>query len=1034
MLSEPIVPLPPSFAEYLQSYCEQMSAAITDHKHHDYRRALLMDFLRKSFGIEVNEVDLERKVKAASVRGLIDAFYRFVIFEVKTDLEREREDALSELAKYFEAQDIPTDFVAAVTNGLDFEVYDYDPRDRSVNLVRAFKFEPSTPSLTYSELDELLSVGRKLPPVSGEIVLRFGRTSLTFTRSAKALTAALETVKDKPSVQTKFREWNALLAKVYGSALGDTTLFIKHTYLTMVSRAIVTVSRFPKTRRDSALYRGLIDGDFFRTHSILNLAEPDFFSWALGTKAEPTFIDFFAKVFRRLEEFDWTRLDEDLLKMLYQELVDPADRSELGEFYTPDWLAELALNEVDYRKGTLLDPACGSGSFLFCAIRRMREQGLKDDKLVQHALESVIGIDVHPVAVLMAKANILLALANELAHYSSEVNLRVYMADTLMTGENWQKRYLGVRVGPSQQFHIPLDSLERGRDLDKLVDAMTQLAKRGAASKEAENRASNGFEKRLEGFSRDELFFWRENFKLMVKLVREDRDSIWAFILKNAYRPSYLRRSKVDVVAANPPWLSLRDIVDEAYKERIKELTFQYKLLDKKDVKLFTQMDTSTVFFVHTENEFLKDGGRMVFVMPKSVILPAKQHFAFQKHGFSAIHEFTKVNPLFRVRSCVLLSDRKRQKDKIPITHWSGRLPQKNLRWPVAKVILKCETGFYSFLGEATGNSPYLPQVVNGATLYPRCLWFVEPPGDRPLNHSAPFLRTSKSAKATAKALWKVEVEGTVETEFLYGTALAEDVLPFAVRKLVLLVLPLTQRNRKMVMLQHEEILAEGAPYASDWVKESERIWEKRKKRGQPTIQEYLNYNQKLTDQNVKEPFVVLYNKSGTNLVAAFLTRSETKRIGDLNVTGFVADHVTYRYYADTEEHALYLVGVLNCEVVNEAIKPYQPQGLLGERDIHRRPFEVCPIPLFNRRDALHQDIVVVAREAREKMLKWRSKIGGNAAQAREAARKIIQPQLEELNELVRQLLGEQKPTSLKKNDAQELGLFAEIERGLVDA
>lgn len=611
MLTQPIVPLPKNFSEYLQSYCEQMWGAIKDHKHHDYRRALFMEFLRKSFGIEASEVDLEHKVKAASARGLIDAFYRFVIFEFKTDLEREREDALSELKKYFEAQGNPTDYVAAITDGVQFEVYDYDPRDQSARLVRAFKLESDAPFVAYSQLDELLTVGIKLPPLSGEIVLRFGPASFTFTRSALALAAAFQAVRDRPSVQTKFREWNALLAKVYGSSLGDMSLFIKHTYLTMVSRAIVTVARFPKAQRGTALYRGLIDGEFFRTHNIQNLAEPDFFSWALGTNAEPAFVDFLANVFRRLEQFDWNRLDEDLLKMLYQELVDPANRSELGEFYTPDWLAELALNEIDYKKGTLLDPACGSGTFLFCAIRRMREQGLKGDKLVTHALESVIGIDVHPVAVLMAKANILLALAKELSHYSPEVNLRVYMADTLMTGENRQKRYLGVRVGgPSQQFHIPLDSLERGRDLDKLVNAMAQFAKRGAASKEAEKRAGKGFEKRIEGFSNDELFFWRQNFRLMVRLVREDRDSIWAFILKNAYRPAYLRRQKVDVVAANPPWLSLRDIVDEAYKDRIKELTFESKLLGKKEVKLFTQMDTSTVFFVHAEHEFLKEGER----------------------------------------------------------------------------------------------------------------------------------------------------------------------------------------------------------------------------------------------------------------------------------------------------------------------------------------------------------------------------------------------------------------------------------------
>src|SRR4051812_23250908 len=106
----------------------------------------------------------------------------------------------------------------------------------------------------------------------------------------------------------------------YGSAVGDKSLFLRHTYLTILSRAIVTMALFPRHRRGSTLYRDLLTGNFFREQSILNLAEPDFFSWALDTIAETPFSDVFHAVFRRLEEFDWSKLDEDLLKMLYQEL------------------------------------------------------------------------------------------------------------------------------------------------------------------------------------------------------------------------------------------------------------------------------------------------------------------------------------------------------------------------------------------------------------------------------------------------------------------------------------------------------------------------------------------------------------------------------------------------------------------------------------------------------------------------------------------------------------------------------------------
>jgi hypothetical protein len=209
-------------------------------------------------------------------------------------------------------------------------------------------------------------------------------------------------------------------------------------------------------------------------------------------------------------------------------------------------------------------------------------------------------------------------------------------------------------------------------------------------------------------------------------------------------------------------------------------------------------------------------------------------------------------------------------------------------------------------------------------------------------------------------------------------------------------------------MLSWLDVLGEGGAHASDWVKEAERIWNKRRKDKGQSFTDRLDYNHLLTDQELRAKFVVLYNRSGTNLVAACLTASECQNVGRLAINGFIADNATYRYYADSEDHALYLVGVLNSPIVNEAIKPYQSQGLMGERDIHRRPFEVCPIPLFDPQDPSHQAIVKIAREARKRMLRWRLKIGGNAAQAREAARKIVQTEIQRLDELASDLINGQ--------------------------
>jgi len=94
-----------------------------------------------------------------------------------------------------------------------------------------------------------------------------------FSKAADGLLALYESVKNEPLVAVKFREWNALLAKVYGSPLGKPALFVNHTYLTLISRIIVTLALKGSEPKKSD-WRGLLDGSFFaRQLKLKNLAE-----------------------------------------------------------------------------------------------------------------------------------------------------------------------------------------------------------------------------------------------------------------------------------------------------------------------------------------------------------------------------------------------------------------------------------------------------------------------------------------------------------------------------------------------------------------------------------------------------------------------------------------------------------------------------------------------------------------------------------------------------------------------------------------
>jgi hypothetical protein len=955
------------------------------------------------------------------LRGRIDALYRHIIVEVKSDFDGERDDAQRELKKYFASRPKPSNYIGLVTDGQRFEAWHLNHRGELASISET-KLRADDPLGAWRWLDQFLSTGIKRIPSSDELVLRFGVQTAIFSKAADRLLALYERVQDEPLVAVKFREWNTLLAKVYGSALGKPALFINHTYLTLISRIIVTLSLKGAAPKKSDL-RGLLDGTYFaRQLNLKNLAEPDFFSWALETEAEADFLALISDLFAHFTIFDFTQLSEDVLKNLYQELVDPETRHDLGEYYTPDWLAELTLERLGYKGGKMLDPACGSGGFIFAGVNALRAAGMKGDALVRHALENIIGIDVHPVAVLMAKANLLLALRHELPGFSGDVILRIYMADTLMAEEDTKLGVLKVPVSAKEVFNIPLATVARG-ELDELIDFLSDFAHRGSKSESAEEKALDAVQKKLAGMPPKELTCWKHNFRLLLKLDKDRRNTIWAFILKNAYRPEFLRREKVDYVVGNPPWLGYAFIKDKGYQRRIKELVFQYGLLTPDDGKLFTRMDAWSVFFVHCEAEFLAAGGSLGFVLPKSAMLPAKQHANFQARGFTELHDFTGVKPLFNIRSCLVIRRGQGKTVGIPLTEWNGELPRKNMRLKDAELILSRSERIFDFVFPSETKSPYFEHFFQGATLVPRALCFVQPVSDARLNRLAPFVRTSSAVVDDAKKPWTMQIEGQIESKFLFASILAKDLVPFCVRRFSLVALPLMlTKAGAFVMIDADEALSQGNKHAYDWFSQTESIWEANRKTESLTLAARLNYHNTITTQEPEASFIVIYNQSGTNIAASLVTREEFQRIGDLAVRAYVIDSKTYYHYTDSESEGHYLVGLLNATHVNEAIKPFQPQGLMGERDIHRRPFEACNIPLFDPENALHREIAKVSAAARAELLPIVPKMALPVAGARAAARALVAGKLSLLDELTRRLLGSAPRSPRKQKTAESQG------------
>ena len=997
------------FVTSFQEYLARIEEARVKKQHHDQLRSIFLDFLTKTISAKHEEFELEKGVKVAKVRGFIDVLYQDIIFEFKRDFEAEKDKGLTELYTYLQSVGDATYF-GVLTDGLIFEVYIL--KDGKLERTDRVLLKNLSPEDAFVWFDSFLFSEKELAPKSQDVVKRFGDASPVFNSSFSRLSRMLAQAKDEPSYQVKFREWDKLLAKAYGHSVARNELFLRHTYLSTLVKLLAYSALFKGKPKGKEL-TDVITGKAFT--NLPNLAEEDFFCWILAPALEKDATELLRGLAQHLAIYDLTKVDEDLLKELYENLVDRETKHDLGEVYTPDWLVELTLREAEFSKGkSLLDPACGSGTFLFTAIGLLREQGVIGPALVDEALANIVGVDVHPLAVTISKVNYVLALTPDLKSYGKTVSLPVYMADSLQAGKpEGGVEKVTISVGGKDFFNIPLVMAKHPSALDPVIDEMRTYT--GGD----EDIALNGFESYLKGKGFDDWnWMWRPNLKLMRKLVKQGRDTIWAFILKNYYRPAYLRHRPFDIVAGNPPWLTYKHVTDPDYQAEIKRLVFNYGLVSKKEMKLFADIEVATLFFALCSDLYLKKKGTIAFVMPRSVVTGARQHQRFQNllQGYeiprvelAKVLDVEEVSPLFKVPACVLIARKDVPAKEITRVTLKGALPKKDVRWSQAKKAIKKTTKALppdKFFPPAPKSSHYLKRMKRGADIYPRSLWFVTPVVSAyGINSDRPALETSPEIMKVAKKPWRdIHLQGEVEAQYLYATILGSQLLPFGVTGLSLVVLPVVDVPAGINLVKKEAAMAKGLSGLANWLSQAEKLWtERRKERSPVDIYARLDYHHLLISQHLHGHYSVMYARAGTKLASCVVSDESTKA-APLNVSGFIADTDVYHYQTKNQAEAHFLSAFLNAAYVDKAIKPYQTRGQWGERDIHRRPFEYVPIPKFNPEDKRHIGLAALSQECHQKVAAL-SLTGKSIGFLRNKVREHLKSELAEIDRLVQSIL-----------------------------
>lgn len=957
-------------------------------------------------GSERTVLNIPRKDKLH--RGSADTLYNKIIIEFENDLRSSLKHAKEQLAGYLLGQFKSGEgynFTLIVSDCISWKVFspDVSQLDRLDKLKEdeLILNEINSASFTLREtnsedffywIDRFLFKEEKQKATLKRIEESFGYQSHVFIESFRELTRHFNDVKKFGEVQVSFEQWKKFLSIAYGSFDASENNFLIHTYLSVFSKMLAYAVVSNDDFIDEDELKGIIKGSIFNKYNIQNFVDNDFFHWIGSERDFRGLKKVYRVIAQEISSYDFNKVDEDILKGVYQELIDLDTRHALGEYYTPDWLCERVVKEFEFKAADkILDPACGSGSFLRAAIHRIKELNPKIS--VEQLNNNIYGIDIHPLSVQIAKTTMLLALGKEVTKAKQPVHINIILANTLLAPEgvknifggefimNIDKEKLWLNTQVFEDVHLFDEALEVCEDL-----ATQTMHKKKETEKTFENNLARRYKKG--GMNPQIINSFYQIYETLKKVKENGRDSIWKFIVQNLYKPYFLNK-KFDYVIGNPPWFTYSSIKNEEYQDLLNQIADKYNVKPL-SAKNFPNLEIAAIFLSYCSSYFLKENGKIAFVLPRS-FFSADHHDntrSGKTKGFrlKQIWDLTDVSPLFRIPSGALFGEKAEVSKSIPASgidgiSFAGNMPSHNCNLVTALPKLSEEKSKWYYIKQGkssafsrrkakaqTGENPYKKAFKRGAELSPRAFYFVDINQDIPDDWEGRIIniKTAAHIQADAKAPWKgLNFEGKIESEFIYKTALSKSILPYALYEPDFVALPITVvlngSNKKEIKLYSvKELLQDGFSNAAKWFQNAENIWaihrtEKNKKIG---ALEYTNWNNKLENQNLNAPYVVIYNASAKDANATLVER---EKIG-LN---FIIDTKAYAFYTLKKNEAYYLTAILNSTTPNLMMKDFQTKGLFGARDVHKKILDIY-YPKFDEKDEQHLQLADWSKAAHE--------------------------------------------------------------------
>ena len=151
----------------------------------------------------------------------------------------------------------------------------------------------------------------------------------------------------------------------------------------------------------------------------------------------------------QIHEFDFSKLDYEVIGNIFERLISPEERHKYGQFYTRVEVVDL-INSFCIRRGDekVMDPACGGGTFLVRAYARKREYA--PERHHDQHLADLFGVDV--------------------SHFATHLTTINLATRDLIDEENYpqieRKDFFNIRsTAPFMRLPLPASETARYRDV-----------------------------------------------------------------------------------------------------------------------------------------------------------------------------------------------------------------------------------------------------------------------------------------------------------------------------------------------------------------------------------------------------------------------------------------------------------------------------------------------------------------------------------------------------------------------------------------